>query len=129
MRALLLVGIGGALGSMGRYALGGWVLRHAGPGGFPWGTFAVNVLGCLAIGAFVGLATRQAWLGEPWRLLLVTGFLGGFTTFSAFGLETVALLRRGDTAAAALYVLGSVLVGLLAVWLGMKGLEGLPGRA
>lgn len=120
MRALLLVGLGGFLGSIARYRLGGivtqWTLQHR----FPFGTFAVNVLGCLVIGVLAGLAERHHAFNLEARLFLFTGLLGGFTTFSAFGLETVELLRRGDLATAALYVGASVVVGLAAVWIGLR---------
>lgn len=117
---LLLVGIGGFIGSAGRYAVGVWTLQAMGTQRFPWGTFLVNVSGCLLIGVLAGLADRHALFGEQARLFLFTGLLGGFTTFSAFGLETMTLLRRGDLAVAASYVGVSVLLGLVAVWLGMK---------
>lgn len=123
MSNLLLVGLGGGLGSISRYLLGGWILHQTMQQRFPYGTFAVNLLGCLAIGLLAGMAGRAEWLGPSTRLLLITGFLGGFTTFSAFGLETMLLLRRGDAAVAVAYVLGSVVLGLLAVWLGMKAIE------
>jgi len=90
--------------------------------GFPFGTWLVNVSGCFLIGLWAGLATRYAWLNGDLRLLLVTGVLGGFTTFSAFGLESLQLLRRGEMTLAWLYVGGSVLLGLVMVatgwWLG-----------
>lgn len=117
---LLLVGIGGFVGSIGRYAVGVWALQSLGQQKFPWGTFAVNLLGCLLIGLLAALAERYQLFDARWRLLLMTGLIGGFTTFSAFGLETVALLRRGDIGIAVLYVVASVLLGLAAVWLGMK---------
>ena len=87
---------------------------------FPVGTLAVNVLGCALIGVFAALAEALPGLNGPARLLLVTGVLGGYTTFSAFGLETLLLLRRGDATLAAAYVAASVLLGLAGVWLGMK---------
>jgi CrcB protein len=105
--------VGGGLGAVLRFALGSWVLARAGEG-FPWGTLAVNWLGCLAIGLVAALmaATPHA---PALRLFLVTGVLGGFTTFSAFGLETFELLADGESGRAFLYVGGSVLGGLLAV--------------
>lgn len=90
-------------------------------GAFPWGTLAVNLLGCLGIGALTGLAGGdRGWFTDNVRSLLVTGLLGGFTTFSAFGNETISLFRNGDTLTAILYVLASVLIGLAAVWTGYK---------
>ena len=117
---LLYVGLGGALGAMSRHLLGGWVLHHTAQGRFPAGTFVVNVLGCLVIGALAGLAERHAMFSPSMRVFLFTGVLGGFTTFSAFGLETLYLLRRGETGVAAAYVAGSVLLGLAAVWIGFR---------
>ena len=123
MANILTVGLGGFAGAVARYLLGGWVLHHTLSAKFPWSTFAVNILGCLAIGVLSGLAERLDWFTPPMRLLLLTGLLGGFTTFSAFGLETVHLLRRGELGIAASYVLASVLACTLAVWIGMKGVE------
>lgn len=123
MHPLLLVGLGGFAGSVARYLLGGWLLHHTAQERFPWSTFAVNVAGCLVIGLLAGLAERHSMFGPGMRLFLFTGLLGGFTTFSAFGLETLYLLRRGEPWVAAAYVAGSVLVGLAAVWIGMRGVD------
>ena len=119
MRSLLLVALGGALGSMARYKLSGLVLHHTLDWRFPAGTFTVNVAGCLAAGVLMGLAERHDMLSPDARLLLFTGVLGGFTTFSAFGVETVHLLRRGELAIASANVLLSVTAGLLALWIGL----------
>ncbi len=110
--------VGGGLGAMARFALGSFVLARAGEG-FPWGTLVVNWLGCLAIGLVA--AGFDAWTDHPanLRLFLVTGILGGFTTFSAFGLEAFELFADGETAPALLYVGGSLAGGLLAVALGL----------
>ena len=119
MRALLLVGLGGALGSMTRYVIAVLML-HGASTRFPFGTLAVNVLGCLAAGIMAGLSERHDWFAGDARLFLFVGLLGGFTTFSAFGMEALALLRRGETAWALAYVAGSVMLGLLAAWVGMR---------
>lgn len=103
---------------MGRYLLSGWVLHRVASWQFPLGTFVVNVLGCLFVGVLGGLVVKYELLSADWRLFLFTGIAGGFTTFSAFGLETVYLLRKGEVAVAATYVGSSVVVGLLALWLG-----------
>ena len=129
MTNILLVGIGGFIGSVARYKLGGWLLHLTVQETFPYSTFAVNVVGCLIVGVLAGLAERYELFGTGARLFLFTGLLGGFTTFSAFGLETMFLLRRGEPWVAALYVVASVLLGLVAVWIGIKGVYLLPHEA
>lgn len=129
MTNILLVGIGGFIGSVARYKLGGWLLHLTVQEKFPYSTFAVNVVGCLIVGVLAGLAERYELFGSGARLFLFTGLLGGFTTFSAFGLETMFLLRRGEPWVAALYVVASVLLGLVAVWMGIKGVYLLPHEA
>ena len=123
---ILLVGAGGFIGSIARYLLSGWVLHHTLGGKFPWSTFVVNVLGCLLIGVLSGMIERLEWFTPQTRLLLLTGLLGGFTTFSAFGLETVFLLRRGEVLIAVAYALSSVAVCVTAVWVGLRMIELLP---
>jgi len=120
MQAVLLVALGGAVGSVLRYETGALVLRQVGTAQFPWGTFAVNVLGCAIAGLLAGLGEAHDFLTAEVRLLIFTGFLGGFTTFSAFGVETVALIERGAWAVAALYVVLSLACGLAALWLALK---------
>ena len=117
MTKLLLIAAGGGVGSMLRYALAGLTQRMFG-GQFPVGTLAVNVIGCFAIGF---LATTFSGLGnvrEEWRLVLIVGLLGGFTTFSAFGYETLSLFQNGRVGAAILTVLANNVLGLGAAWLG-----------
>lgn len=101
-----------------------WLAQPPADQRFPTATFAVNVLGCALIGVIAGLVTRQAgsppWLGPNAKAFLMTGVLGGFTTFSAFGLETFHLLRRGDLLTAGGYVGATVVLGLVAVWLGFR---------
>lgn len=122
MTDLLLVGAGGFAGSAARYALSLWVTgRFAGESAFPWGTLSVNVLGSFVIGAIVGAAAEASGLRESARLLLLTGVLGGFTTFSAFTNETLTLLRGGHAGLAAAYVAASVAAGLAAVCAGYFG--------
>src|SRR6185503_19901994 len=104
-----LVGLGGALGAIARWKLGGLVLHHTADWKFPLSTFLVNVLGCLVAGVFSGLIIKQHRFGPEAQLFLFTGLLGGFTTFSAFGVDTVALLRQGDHAIALTYALSSVI--------------------
>lgn len=93
---------------------------------FPYSTFAVNILGCLVIGILAGLAERYELFGPGTRLFLFTGLLGGFTTFSAFGLDAMFLLRRGELLVAALYAVASVVLGIAAVWLGLKLISMFP---
>ena len=109
---VLLVALGGALGSVCRYLLSGWNVES-----FPFGTFVVNIVGSLLIGFLVGWVNRGVLVPEM-KLLLVTGFCGGFTTFSTFASESFAMLKVGDALLAALYVALSVFLGILAVWLG-----------
>jgi len=120
MKEMLLVGLGGFLGSVARYKLSGLVLHHTPDGRFPLATFLVNLTGCFLIGAITGWAAKHHHLGPDLRIFLLPGVLGGFTTFSAFGYETFFLLRRGDTFIACLYIALSVLCGLALVWLGFK---------
>jgi CrcB protein len=126
MKEILLVGIGGFVGSVARYKLGGLVLHLTAQERFPYSTFAVNVLGCLVVGILAGLAERYEVFGPSTRLFLFTGLLGGFTTFSAFGLDAMFLARRGELWLAALYAGASVVLGITAVWLGLKLLTLFP---
>ena len=114
MPPLLLVMAGGAVGSGARYLVGRVMLSLLGPG-WPWGTLAVNLIGGFAMGLVAGTLARHGSGGEQWRLLLAVGVLGGFTTFSAFSLETVNMVQRGDVASALLYVAVSVLGATLAL--------------
>ena len=123
MNRLLLIALGGAFGSVCRYQLSVWMLAFAGasaeaPPRFPVGTFAVNLLGCLVAGLLAGGIARHGWFTPDVRAMLIVGVMGGFTTFSAFGLETLALLRRGDVGMAAVYVFASVVVGVALAGLG-----------
>ena len=118
MKAALLVALGGALGSVARYQLSSWTIYHAMNWRFPAGTFLANVLGCLVAGILAGVIDRTGIFAADTRLFLFVGLLGGFTTFSAFGLETMSLLRRGEIAVAATYVSLSVIVGIIVVWVG-----------
>jgi CrcB protein len=118
LRSILLVGTGGFLGSISRYLVGGWVHRLLPPTTFPVGTLAVNVLGCFAIGILGGLAGSRQVLGADLRLFLMIGVLGGFTTFSSFAYETLALSRDAEPGRALLNVAAQVVLGLVACWLG-----------
>lgn len=110
---LLLIGFGGAVGSICRYLMSIYVSKYI-TITFPMGTFLVNISGCFLIGLLYGIASRYAWLNLEWRLFLITGICGGYTTFSSFSWESISLIRQGDYAYFFAYVLGSVILGLLA---------------
>jgi CrcB protein len=118
MPSLLLVMGGGAIGSALRYLVGRAALLLFGPG-FPWGTLAVNLIGGAGMGLLAGFLARHAD-GEPLRLLLGVGLMGGFTTFSAFTLETMLMLQRGELLSALGYVSLSVVGALAALALGLS---------
>ncbi|MCB0319864.1 MAG: CrcB family protein [Bdellovibrionales bacterium] len=131
------IGVGGALGAIGRYGFGKFVIHYTGGGGFPYSTLTVNILGCFCIGLFAQLllssetVAGELGLHPPLRMFLsaflIQGFLGGFTTFSSFGLEFVELLRRGEAALSLLYVASSVVGGGLSTVLGWKFMAWLAG--
>ncbi len=122
MKHFLFVAIGGSLGSVTRYKLGGIILHGTADWRFPFSTFIINVLGCLIAGILAGLAEKHDFFSSDLRIFLFTGFLGGFTTFSAFGLETVSLLQRHETSMAATYVAMSLVFGIFALWMGLKAI-------
>lgn len=124
IKNILLVGFGGGIGSIARYLCQKWFTSHY-PGSFPWGTFTVNAGGCLLIGLFWGLffrpfASEDNSVIIDWKLLLMTGLCGGFTTFSAFTLEGIHLLKEQKITLFFSYILGSVAIGLIATYAGMK---------
>ncbi|HKM92399.1 MAG TPA: fluoride efflux transporter CrcB [Prolixibacteraceae bacterium] len=118
LRNLLIVGAGGFIGSSLRYisqlAVDKWVLTN-----FPLGTFVVNIVGCFIIGAFYGLAERGNFLSAELRLFLAVGFCGGFTTFSAFAADSLNLLKTNAPMLMLINVVGSVVLGVFAVYLGI----------
>ena len=121
LSALAWIAVGGAIGSVMRYAFGLVILSRTGPG-FPWGTFWINVIGSLLIGVVVEIAqTRAVGLPDNVRLFLTVGVLGGFTTFSSFAFETLTLASDGALWLAASYAAGSVAIGVAAVVAGMAG--------
>lgn len=123
MSNILLVMIGGGIGAALRYLLGLASLRALGPG-YPWGTLGANVIGGFVMGLVAGwLATRAAG-GEAIRLFVAVGILGGFTTFSAFSLETMLMIERGELVPALLYVLVSVIASVGALALGLALMRG-----
>jgi CrcB protein len=115
---LFWVGIGGFVGANVRYFLGQWVVGKLGAT-FPWHTLAINVTGSFAIGVVLVLLTERLALDPAWRLLLVVGFLGGYTTFSSYTFEAPVLMEAGEWLRAVGYVLGSNGIGLMAAFLGM----------
>ena len=116
MREIALVGSGGFLGAVARYYLSGYVLHLSGAARFPWGTLAVNTVGCLAMGIVASLAEHLHLLSAEARLLLITGVLGGFTTFSAFAYESYFLAREQLWYASMVNVVLQVVLGVGAVW-------------
>lgn len=119
IKNILLVGLGGGIGSIARYLCQRW-FAYVYPLTFPWGTFAVNIAGCFAIGIFWGLSFKSFESNESWKLFLMTGLCGGFTTFSAFTLEGIGLLKEQRLALFFSYVAASVVIGVLATYAGMK---------
>jgi CrcB protein len=119
MHNVLLVGLGGGLGAMARYGAGFWVARLW-PMGFPLGTMLINIVGSILMGIVIGALTRNgAIANEALRLFVAVGILGGFTTFSAFSLDAVSLIERGELLQAGGYVLISVAVCLIGLYLGL----------
>jgi CrcB protein len=114
---LLLVAIGGALGSVVRYMLSTAILRATGTL-FPLGTFVVNAIGCLVFGAIAGAASQRVQVAPELRVFLLVGVLGGFTTFSSYAFESFSLVRDGQFLAASANIVGQVVSGLAGVWVG-----------
>jgi fluoride exporter len=117
MTNLLLVALGGALGALVRFGVGAFVARKLGVG-WPYGTFLINISGCLTIGLFLPVLADRPGAHEAWRHFLPIGFVGAYTTFSTFEYETLTLLESGKWMFAAGYVLLSNFAGLFVVWLG-----------
>lgn len=115
----LWVGLGGFLGANARYWLGGWVAQRYGTE-FPWGTVAINVSGSFVLGFFMALVTERFSAAPHVRLLVAIGFVGAYTTFSTFEYESFALGEAGSLLLAAANLLGSVALGFLAVWAGVR---------
>ena len=120
MYPYLLVGIGGALGSIARYGSGVLVGR-VWTSSFPLATLLINIAGSLAMGLFIGYLARTtpAWQADA-RLFVAVGIFGGFTTFSSFSLDAIALIERGEIVQSAIYILGSVVIAILALYVGMQ---------
>lgn len=121
MKAILAVFVGGGFGSVLRYLINKWVSVHY-PTTFPLATFLINMIGCFLIGLLVMLVGKNYPL--PIKLLLVTGFCGGFTTFSAFAFENVELMQNQQIGLSLFYTISSVAVGILFTWLGIMAGKG-----
>lgn len=118
MQAILLIFVGGGVGSLLRFGLSRWVNGMV-ISAFPYGTFMVNMVGCFLIGFIMFYTERFGSQSQPWRLLLVTGLCGGFTTFSSFSWENSQLIADHRVMLFLLYAFGSVLLGLLATYFGI----------
>ena len=118
MEKILLISAGAILGANARYWIGDWAARKLGPG-FPYGTLIINLSGSFLIGLFLTLATERLMLDPRWRILVVVGFLGAYTTFSTFTYESMNLLTNGQWVSGILNILGSTLLGIVAVGLGI----------
>jgi CrcB protein len=118
MLKLLLVGVGGFVGSVLRYLTSGFVFKLIGKPYFPYGTFAVNIIGCLLFGFLIGLSENRQLFTPETRMLIFVGFLGGFTTFSTFGYEVFSFARDGQIISLLVNILLHLVLGIGAVWLG-----------
>lgn len=113
MKPFLLIGIGSAIGGISRYLMQVYIGKYV-TITFPMGTFVVNLSGCFIIGLLYGLSDKYAWMTMEWRLLLITGLCGGYTTFSSFSYEAFSLFRQGNLLYFFLYAFGSTGLGILA---------------
>jgi len=120
VKQLILVAIGGGIGAVARWQIGGLVLHQTADWRFPLGTFVVNVVGCVFAGLLSGLVIKHDMFTPDARMFLFTGVLGGFTTFSAFGVETVYLIRRQEYRIALSYALLSLICGIAGLWLAIS---------
>ncbi len=114
----LLVFVGGGIGASLRHAINVFCARCMGTG-FPYGTFIINITGSIAMGLIAGYLAFKGEASQPWRLFLMTGILGGYTTFSAFSLDAALLYERGEMGLAAFYVLGSVIFSIAGLFAGL----------
>ncbi len=119
MKSVMLVGIGGALGSILRYLMGTSINKFY-HGHFPMGTFVVNIIGCILIGLITAIIIKQNIINSDLKMLLIVGFCGGFTTFSTFSQENIQLINSGHFSILALNIIASVSLGVLGVWAGLN---------
>ena len=119
IKNILLIGLGGSIGSIARYLCQRWFAINY-PQPYPWASFGLNIVGCFLIGIFWGLTFKSFAANESWKLFLMTGLCGGFTTFSAFTLEGIGLLKEQRTGLFFSYIITSVVLGLVATYAGMK---------
>ena len=115
---IITVALGGAMGAVSRFLVGNIVGKALGSA-WPYGTFIINIVGCFCMGVLMTVIVERQLLPAAWRFFLCVGFLGGFTTFSSFGYETISLINNGKLLEAIAYVSGSVLLGLLAAAIGV----------
>ena len=118
LKSLLFVGLGGSIGSIFRYLTSIYIAKYF-PTKFPLATFWVNILGCFLIGLLFGYFEKNTMVNSDMKLLFVTGFCGGYTTFSTFGHENISLFQSNNSLLAFAYIGASLIFGLLAVWLGL----------
>ena len=118
IRLILLIGTGGFLGTVARFVTSRYFAAYF-PSSFPYGTFVVNVVGCFLIGLIYGISEKGNFMSTEWRLILTVGFCGGFTTFSAFAAENMAMLRDSEFFNFFFYTGSSIFVGLLATFAGI----------
>ena len=118
MTKVLVVAIGGSMGAVARYLVSSWAAERFGSN-FPYGTLIVNIVGCFIIGAFMVLVTERVIANPYWRLLVAVGFIGGLTTFSSFGYETLKLVEDAQLQWALYNMVANVIFGFGATWLGM----------
>ncbi|MDR3562413.1 MAG: fluoride efflux transporter CrcB [Negativicutes bacterium] len=118
MMKIMVVAIGGSIGAAARYIVSVWAAERFGSD-FPYGTLIVNVVGCFIIGAFMVLVTERVIANPYWRLLVAVGFVGGLTTFSSFGFETLKLVEDAQLSWAMYNILTNFIFGFFATWLGM----------
>ena len=116
-RIFLLIGFGGFIGSICRYYSQQFIAKFA--TSFPYGTLLVNIIGCFLVGLVFGFANKGNVLSPEWRMFLATGFCGGFTTFSTFSYESTQLINNGEYLSLALYILASVVIGIVATFAGI----------